>query len=248
MGFADRAKSFYLVLLDVLVGRQMLSSQVDPLIRKYFGSDSPPLSEMMRNVSLQFVNSNEFFELPQLSSAKIIHVGGVIENKSEKMSPKFQAIVDNAEKGVVLVSFGSLADTRSMPLGMKRAFLGAFARFPDYDFVWKYHRYQEHNDSEEMELLEGAVGPNVHLFDWVEQKALLRHPRLKAFITHCGPNSLNEAVEAGVPVVGAPLFGDQLYMAALLRVKRIGVHMDITRAHEERVIVEALREVLENEM
>jgi glucuronosyltransferase len=247
MGFVDRAKSFYLVLADVLFGREFMANMADPLIQQYFGPDFPSFMQLIRNVSLLFVNSNEFFELPQLGSAKIIHIGGVVDTKSKKLSPRFQSIVNNSTAGVVLMSFGALADTRSMPMTMKRAFLGAFAHFPTYDFVWKYHNYQELNDSEEMALIANAT-PNVHLFEWVEQKALLRHPKLKAFVTHCGHNSLQEAVEAGVPVVGAPLFGDQLYNAALMRVKKVGVHMDITKAHDDAVIGEALRDVLENEM
>jgi len=49
-------------------------------------------------------------------------------------------------------------------------------------------------------------------------------------------------------MVGVPLFGDQLYNAALMSVKRIGVHLDITQAEDEQVIADALSEILNNDM
>ncbi len=42
------------------------------------------------------------------------------------------------------------------------------------------------------------------------QLSFLDHPKTKLFITHCGYNSFLEAVRAGVPIVGVPLFADQL--------------------------------------
>lgn len=120
---------------------------------------------------------------------------------------------------------------------MRSAFLTAFSRFPDYSFVWKFDG-----------TMEVELPPNVHLFKWVTQKAMLQHPKLRVFITHCGLNSLNEAVVAGVPMVAVPLFADQLYNAAMVHVRRVGVYLDITRAEDARVIEEALSEVLHNGM
>ena len=70
---------------------------------------------------------------------------------------------------VVLVSMGSLADTKKMLLEMKEAFLGAFIHFSDVQFIWKFTRNK--SDVLENGLFESA--PNVHPFDWVEQKEIL---------------------------------------------------------------------------
>jgi len=60
---------------------------------------------------------------------------------------------------------------------------------------------------------------------------------------------MTEAATAGVPLVGIPLFGDQFYNAALVVSKKIGVFVDIAEvARDEKVVVDALREVLINEM
>lgn len=71
----------------------------------------------------------------------------------------------------------------------------------------------------------------------------LAHPRTMAFVSHCGLNSLNEAAAHGVPVVAIPLFGDQLYNAAIVAKKQTGVFVDIRRVTTESV-VDALDKVL----
>ena len=53
------------------------------------------------------------------------------------------------------------------------------------------------------------------------------HPKLRVFITHCGQNSLSEASRAGIPVLGIPLFADQLYNAVLAEHKGMGLHVDV---------------------
>lgn len=51
---------------------------------------------------------------------------------------------------------------------------------------------------------------------WAPQVALLRHPAVGWFVTHCGWNSTLEAVAAGVPMLAWPLTGDQFFDARLL--------------------------------
>lgn len=38
---------------------------------------------------------------------------------------------------------------------------------------------------------------------------LLEHPNCKLFITHGGIHGLMETIDAGVPIIGFPIFGDQ---------------------------------------
>lgn len=73
----------------------------------------------------------------------------------------------------------------------------------------------------------------------------LAHPRLSAFITHCGLNSLNEAAASGVPLVTIPLFADQLYNSAIVKKRGIGTYLDIRYLTKE-ALVDALRAVLED--
>ena len=60
------------------------------------------------------------------------------------------------------------------------------------------------------DVLDGLPGapPNFIVRETVPQIELL--PKCHAFLSHCGANSMHEALGFGVPIVGVPLFGDQV--------------------------------------
>ena len=53
--------------------------------------------------------------------------------------------------------------------------------------------------------------------DWLPQKAILEHPRVKLFYSHGGYNSMLEAVEAQVPMmISNTVRGDSLHNCGLV--------------------------------
>lgn len=65
---------------------------------------------------------------------------------------------------------------------------------------------------------------NIRIEPWVSsQLAVLRHSNVRAFVSHCGINSVHESMHAGTPIVGIPLFGDQMDMALRVRDASVGL-------------------------
>ncbi|KAJ0753149.1 putative UDP-glucuronosyl/UDP-glucosyltransferase, UDP-glycosyltransferase family [Helianthus annuus] len=52
---------------------------------------------------------------------------------------------------------------------------------------------------------------------WAPQVAILNHKSVGGFVTHCGWNSILEAVCAGVPMVAWPLYAEQRFNRVVLR-------------------------------
>ncbi|KAH7726095.1 Protein UGT-54 [Aphelenchoides avenae] len=238
MPYWERVRNFGFRVLDWHFGEQ-LSDQIDGMYRAKYGADFPGVNQLTANISLVFINANPFFDLPRPISHKTVYVGGIVEKKPSPLLPAIAKIFEAAHSGVVLFSFGSIADTRKMPVEMKKAFLEAFARYPDYRFIWKSRA------SDDVHRMLRNV-QNVHVFEWIDQVSILAHPKTRAFITHCGMNSLNEAATHGVPVIAVPLFSDQLFNAATAIKRRTGVYLDVRQLTTE-AIVDALDKVLNEE-
>jgi UDP:flavonoid glycosyltransferase YjiC (YdhE family) len=60
---------------------------------------------------------------------------------------------------------------------------------------------------------------------WVSQPTILAHNAIAAFLTHCGWNSIIEALLHGNPLIILPIRGDQWPMGKLMADKEVGVQV-----------------------
>ncbi len=68
---------------------------------------------------------------------------------------------------------------------------------------------------------------SVRVLDWGPPPlAVLAHPNVAVFLSHCGINSVYESVHAGKPIVGIPMFADQRDMAVRVADAGLGVRLD----------------------
>uniref|UniRef100_A0A915DNA3 UDP-glucuronosyltransferase n=1 Tax=Ditylenchus dipsaci TaxID=166011 RepID=A0A915DNA3_9BILA len=195
MNFWERAMNFSLTYMILNLREYATNS------RESFGPDFPSIKKLLK-CSLIFTNTNEFFEFPHPISNKVKYIGGIVQSKAKPLTKKIKSILDNSDSGQNERTNEKILPDRLFSL-------------PTYDFIWKLKL----GDNESSMF---ASAPNVHVVEWFDQKAILEHPNVKAFMTHCGLNSMHEAILSAVPMIGSPLFGDQLYNVALMVNKGIG--------------------------
>merc|ERR1711924_591744 len=76
--------------------------------------------------------------------------------------------------------------------------------------------------ADQQALIDGSM-LKVRLETFVPQYAVLKHAKVVAFVTHCGSNSVGEAILAETPLVCCPCRGDQPANAARVQSAGIGV-------------------------
>jgi UDP:flavonoid glycosyltransferase YjiC (YdhE family) len=82
----------------------------------------------------------------------------------------------------------------------------------------------------------GAVPANVRIESWgPPPRAILAHPGVRVFVSHCGINSVHESIHAGTPIVGIPMFADQKDMAMRVQDAGVGLMLDKTSFTTEKL-------------
>lgn len=205
----ERLKNGVGIGLQTWVVDHFVVKRQTEVFRKHHGKDFPSLSHLAAQSPLVFVNSEELLDFPRPLLHKIIYMGGIgmrdgPKAKAEMLEPKqLRGFVEGAQKGIVYISFGSVANTTHMPLSWLETFSGTAAALPNLRFILKCDRKRASADPS---LLSA---PNVYVGEWLPQRDILAHPKTLAFVTHGGFNSYLESSFAGVPMVPIPLFGDQ---------------------------------------
>ena len=89
MTFLQRASNFFIDLYMHFFYRDRSFEMIQPLFAKKFGPNFPGVKQLVRNVSLIFVNGNEFFEMPKPTSNKVVYIGGILESKTKGLDKVF---------------------------------------------------------------------------------------------------------------------------------------------------------------
>ncbi|KHJ46694.1 UDP-glucoronosyl and UDP-glucosyl transferase [Trichuris suis] len=156
--------------------------------------------------------------------------------KASKLSNDYlQFIEDNSSKGTIVFSFGHFGNWRIAPAEVIQAFSSAFEDLPQYRIIWQFNG----------DLNMVANKSHVKTETWVPLAPIMQHPKTVLFITHSGIKSFREAVCFGVPVIGVPLFVDQLRHAVLSLIHGFGVRLDKTKLSKQTVH-NAITTVVEN--
>ncbi|XP_045762945.1 uncharacterized protein LOC123865767 [Maniola jurtina] len=198
------------------------------LLKKMFGSNVPPLSELYNNIDMLFVNIYPIWADNQPVPPTVLYIGGIHRTPEKKLPKDLQTYLDSSKNGVIYLSFGTNALAGAIPEDKVRIIVKVLSGLP-YDVLWKWDKNELPEQSE-----------SIKLSKWYPQSDLLRHPKVKLFITQAGLQSTDEAIAAGVPLVAFPLFGDQWYNAEKYVKHGIGEKLDIENlsAEEFRIAIE----------
>jgi UDP:flavonoid glycosyltransferase YjiC (YdhE family) len=196
---ADRMMYHPLRLLGVTIARRLARQTLDP-IRAARGL--PAADPIARAVGKRVLVNTVFgIEYERALPPEIYLVGPMLDDREPGLEPELSAWLSTGPP-VVFVNLGTLAAPGA-------GFLTTLARgLEDASFrvLWVLR-----GDAAEIAR---RMSPGLRIEPWVSsQIAVLRHPAVRAFVSHCGVNSVHEAVISGVPIVGIPLFADQLDMA-----------------------------------
>ncbi|WOH16286.1 hypothetical protein DCAR_0935836 [Daucus carota subsp. sativus] len=78
-----------------------------------------------------------------------------------------------------------------------------------------------------LEQLKARIGQRGCIVSWAPQQAVLNHPAIGCFLSHCGWNSTMEGVSNGVPFLCWPYFGDQfINQTYICDVWKVGLALD----------------------
>ncbi|XP_047519598.1 UDP-glucosyltransferase 2-like isoform X1 [Pieris napi] len=191
------------------------------LAKKYFG-DIPQFEELFTNTKMLFINEHPLWADNRPVPPNILYIGGVHEVPEKPLPNPLKTYLDSSKNGVIYISFGTNVRANMLCPEKIKVMVNVLSKL-QYDVLWKWDNETLINKSE-----------NIVISKWFPQSDLLKHPKVKLFITQGGLQSTDEAINAAVPLLGVPLLADQWYNVEKYVRHRIGVQIDFeTLTHEE---------------
>ncbi|KAK5645049.1 hypothetical protein RI129_006349 [Pyrocoelia pectoralis] len=176
---------------------------------------APHINELYFNSSLMLLNSHVSINSAIPLVPNMIEIGGFHVDPPKKLPKDLQDYLDDAKDGVIYFSMGSNLKVKDMEEGKRNTILNVLSKLKQ-KVLWKW-----------------------------ETENILAHPNVKLFITHGGLLSTIEAIYHGVPIVGVPVFGDQLMNTARAELGGYGKGVHFKTLTEE-AFGNAVNEVLNN--
>ncbi|VVD02543.1 unnamed protein product [Leptidea sinapis] len=236
--FMGRLRNLCFIVYELFWWKYWYLTKQEELMRKYIPGlpePVPSLIDIQRNTSLMLLNSHFSIDTPAAYLPNVIEIGGVHLTKTNTTLPKdLQKILDEAKHGVVYVNFGSNVQSAELPEAKKQAFFNAFRKLKQI-VIFKWEDGEVTNKPD-----------NVITRKWLPQKDILSHPNIKVFVSHGGLIGTIEATSVGVPIIGVPIYGDQLNNVLILEEMGIG---RLLRYHDidEDTLFTIISDVVDND-
>ena len=209
--------------------------KIDKEMKEMYGSQLPYIGDLEKRMQIALVNSHPAIEFAESLPPNVIEIGGMQIADPKPVEKEIDEFLNEGKKGSILMSLGTNFKSEYLDESVINSILEAFRQLPDYNFIWKFE------NSEKIKELP----KNVMIRPWLSQNDILAHKNVKAFISHSGMLSTLESTWHGVPIVGIPLFMDQIRNLKKSQDAGVAVKVDINTITTEQ-LKSALLEVLEN--
>ncbi|XP_054803252.1 UDP-glycosyltransferase 90A1-like [Prosopis cineraria] len=164
----------------------------------------------------------------------------------ESRKPTWMEWLDKKQE-VLYVAFGSQAEISSEQL--KEIATGL--EESKVEFMWVVRK-------KEWELPQGFEGRveerGIIVREWVDQREILMHKSVKGFLSHCGWNSVLEAICGGVPILAWPMMAEQHLNAKMVEEEiKVGLRVDTFQGSRRGGLIrgewvsQMVRELMEGE-
>ncbi|KAJ8720262.1 hypothetical protein PYW07_012305 [Mythimna separata] len=200
-------------------------------LAKYF-DDIPPLEDLAREIKFLLIYQHFILTGSRLFPSNVIEIAGFHVVDAKPLTGDLKKFVDEAEHGVIFISFGSVVRASTMPADKVQEVIKVMQQLPQR-FIWKW---------EDKTLL--VDKKKLYTASWLPQVDILGHPKTLAFLSHAGNGGTTEAIHYGVPVVAMPVAGDQPANAAAIEESGLGVQLQVRDLTAENLL-NAFKKVLD---
>ena len=216
MTFVERLKNTAEVFIIFFLWKWYSPNPPHDVMEKFrhYGHFSS-LDELALKSILWLMITDDVLGYPQPMMPNMVSIAGLtVKRSTGKLPTDIRNFIDGAEKGVILVTFGTMISY--IPPDTVETFSSVFGQLDGYRVIWRL----DNRDSV-------RIPANVMIAHWLPQNDILAHPSVKLFITHCGNNGQYEAIYHGVPMIGFPVSADGFHNAKRLDHKGFGLSMNI---------------------
>ena len=189
MSFTERAKNAFVAFVAGFLSpfHPDLTDAIDAY--KVYG-DITDIDSLLEQTPLWLYSTHLVLDYPKPTMPNVVPAGGMTTTLGKPLSGDVLDIVNKSRKGVILVSFGSLASYLTPQITQR--IIAAFASIPEYTFLW---RFDNRNKVE--------FPANVIVKDWLPQNDLLAHQGKDAHHTLRAEKSIRSRLSRQTSVRGA---------------------------------------------
>uniref|UniRef100_A0A147A2Y0 UDP-glucuronosyltransferase n=1 Tax=Fundulus heteroclitus TaxID=8078 RepID=A0A147A2Y0_FUNHE len=230
MTFLQRVKNLFFYAIWKAQDAFLIEPQYQAVCDKFFGPEVR-YRDLLRGADLWLMRVDFVFEYPRPTMPNVIYIGGFQCEPPQPLPENLEEFVQSSgEHGVIIMSLGTFVG--ELPSDVSNKIADAFSQLPQ-KVIWRYKGNKP-----------ATLGGNTLLVDWMPQKDLLGHPKVKLFVAHGGTNGVQEAIYHGVPVVGLPVFYDQYDNLLRLQERGAAKILALATVDKEDTFLKAVREVL----